>query len=423
LKKNSLLNHFTFHFGIYFTSTIISKIIPFLLLPIITKILIPAEYGKWSVFSSILAFTVPFAGLMMRYHIARSYYKLSREKIGELLSNVIFITLISSICIFLLSVIFSLFYKGFFMDYRIYLIPLLAFLTCISEYFTTILRYEKKPILYAVFELSGTLILWIIAVALIISDIMKWEGMLAGSVLSAFLITVFSLMYFKKNGFLIFKFSKEAVESALKIGIPLLPHAAAASVIAMSDRLILVKMTTTEIVGIYSVGYALGMTVNIFIEAFNKNWGPWIYEKLTDTSEETKILIVKNTYIFIAVLTAAFIAVCAGGNLYITFFIDIKYHAAVPILYWAALSAFFRGLYIAIFPYMTHLGITYIYSVITVTSGIINIILTVILVRYFGMIGAAQATAAAFFLMFFLLFIFSNSRFPMPWLFFLKRIK
>ncbi|MHA1540133.1 MAG: lipopolysaccharide biosynthesis protein [Alphaproteobacteria bacterium] len=408
------------HLSIYFMTSIFGKMIPFLLLPLITKKLMPAEYGKWSIFSSVLVFSIPFTSLLLRNQITRTYYTVYKEKLAKIIYNIILINAVFTLILFLATALFAFYGNQFVTAHALYYIPLLAFLTCLKEYFLTLLRYEKRPFIYGIYEISSTLILYAMAILLILGLQYQWKALLIGSIASHIFVSFVACFYMIKKSYIKADFSLPYIKDSLKIGLPLLPHAIGGAVIGMSDRIILERMLSVEIVGIYAIGYSLGMTAQIVVDAFNKTWGPWLYEQLAQITHEKKRRIIRLTYLYYLMLPLLFTGVCIVGHFYILYFIDPQYHQALPVLYWAAGAAVIKGFYVAIFPYMTHLGKTIIYPIATGIAGIANIVLTIYLIEINGMIGAAQATAAAFLLMFLMLFIYTQKKYPMPWLNFKK---
>ena len=65
----------TREFSIYLGSTLCTKFIPFLALPLVTGVLGPEEYGKWALFMALVSFALPVVGGTMGVEIWRHYYK------------------------------------------------------------------------------------------------------------------------------------------------------------------------------------------------------------------------------------------------------------------------------------------------------------------------------------------------------------
>jgi O-antigen/teichoic acid export membrane protein len=407
------------HIGIYFLSSGTGKLISFLALTLITLYLTPTEYGKWSMYLTLLAFIPPITGLMLNYHIARCYFKYSQTDLAKLIFNVLVINTLNSGVIFIILLLTE-FYKTELWGIETYLllyIPFLALNVNLKDIVTLIFRYKKKPSYYAIYEIGDTALSTSISLLFLIIFHWGWKSMLVGVLVSGITLNIFSFYYLLSHKYLKVSFDKNIIKEALKIGLPLVPHSFGGVVIMISDRFILEHLTSLTTVGIYSLGYTLGSTLQFFATAFNKAWSPWLYEKLAqELNPAQKKNVVKYTYIYFAGLTAISLLLMLGCYIYISYFIDVKYHPAIPVALWVTLAVLCQGLYFAIFPYMTHLGKTGIYPITTASAAIINIVLTILLVKWYGMVGAAQATFVSFFFIFIVIFLYSNKHFPMPWL-------
>jgi O-antigen/teichoic acid export membrane protein len=62
---------------IYLTSSIIGKLFPFLLIPILTGSLTPNEYGIWALFIAILSFVDPLVTCSAQTYLAKNYFQIS----------------------------------------------------------------------------------------------------------------------------------------------------------------------------------------------------------------------------------------------------------------------------------------------------------------------------------------------------------
>jgi len=80
--------------------------------------------------------------------------------------------------------------------------------------------------------------------------------------------------------------------------------------------------------------------------------------------------------------------------------VNQEYSSATQVIFWLSLAFIFRGWYQLFFNVIVHYGKTTIFIYITFGSAILNVILNYYLIHLNGMVGAAQATAIAFFIMF-----------------------
>ncbi|WP_341301625.1 oligosaccharide flippase family protein [Lysinibacillus sp. FSL H8-0500] len=104
--------------SILMTGTIIAQVIPILLSPILTRLYSPSEFGMLAVFLSITSILAVFANLRLDVAImsASDQEKLILKKIS------IFITMILTIIVFLVLIIFSSFFKEVFSGINYHLI-------------------------------------------------------------------------------------------------------------------------------------------------------------------------------------------------------------------------------------------------------------------------------------------------------------
>ncbi len=421
IKKlfNILSNQKTINVGIFLSGSVIAKAIPFFILPIVTGILGPDEYGTWSLFMSIFSFLLPLVTISFSYQVSRKFFNTKSDDLGKMIYNLLVLNFFMAL--FLLGLIFVALQFNYepiqHFGKLLYLIPVTAFFICIKEYATTLFIFEKRPKIFSIYEISTSLLSNCIALALLVYFDFKWEALLIGHLVTSVVASSIAFLYLLKKNYIIRgPLKKKYTSEALKVCVPLIPHAIAGTIISVSDRLIISDMLSLSDVGIYSVGYTVGMLINFVINAFNYSWAPWVYKKLEIKTLESKKLIIRITYLFFIGLVILWLILSALGYIYINYFIDEKYQQAIPILLWVSLGYLFRGFYISVFPYMTHLGRTWIYPFATITSAIVNIGLTIYLVGLYGMIGAAQATAASFLVLFVIIFIYSQIHYPMPWL-------
>jgi O-antigen/teichoic acid export membrane protein len=70
LLKSSLIRSA----GIYTITSALNAAIPFLLMPVLTRYLSPADYGMVSMYGVLISFVTPFVGFNVEGAIARQYY-------------------------------------------------------------------------------------------------------------------------------------------------------------------------------------------------------------------------------------------------------------------------------------------------------------------------------------------------------------
>src|SRR5690606_24024267 len=108
----------------------------------------------------------------------------------------------------------------------------------------------------------------------------------------------------------------------------------------------------------------------------------------------------------------AFIA----GPWLVTFVAGEQYARAGDFFGWIALGQGFRGMYLMQTNYIFYSKKTGLLSTITLSTGIVNVILMVFLIGIYGLEGAAYSFSIAMGIFFLLTWLAAQKRHPMPWL-------
>ena len=405
---------------IYLTTSSVNKLIPFLLLPIMTDYLLPEEYGLLSVYMLFITLFSAFIGMNLHLNISKNFFQVSKEKMAIIIGN-IFILLFISFGIYFLAVlllasesVFSIPFKWFL------LIPVISFFMMINVINKTILRNEGKALLFGGFEISHSVINAGITLMLLIIYGLGWYAQIYGLFVSYFVFFIVGLVYIKQNNYVVLEYDKVVFRKLLKISLPLIPHVLGGVLLTMSDRIFIEKMIDLKTVGVYSVGYTFGMIVLLFSNSFIKAWNPWFYKKLASPSDSNKKLIVKYSYLYIFGILAIAIFVSIFGSYILPYFVAEAYYEAAPYIFWIAIGYAMFGIYQIFFPYLVHIEKTSFLAISTSIAAVINLILNYFCIKSFGAIGAAYATFLSYFVMFVLVSIYTQRHYKMPWFYMFK---
>lgn len=404
---------------IYLGSGILSRSLPFLLMPIMTKYLSPEEYGLMSVFFVIMTFYSAFIGMNIHANISKNFYKIPKEELSEYIGNMFYILIFTFLLYLLITYVITTLYIRIFSipTYWLFIIPFISVMMMINDLNTTILRNEQRAYMFGVFEVSNMFIKMSMTILFLLVFSFGWYSQVLGTLIGAFVFFFIGIWYMSKRDYINMKFNIEKIKSILNISIPFIPHVLGGVIIAMSDRLFIEMMIGLEAVGIYTVGYSFGMLVMIIVDSFIKAWSPWFYKSLVKPTYEIKIKIVKYTYFFIiGIFIIAFLASLLAQYV-LPYIVDEKFYSAEEFIFWVAIGYAIRGVYQIFFPYLVHISRTSFLAISTVIAAIINLILNYLLIDLYGAIGAAYATALAFAVSAVLVVWYQQKNYYMPWFF------
>ena len=174
-------------------------------------------------------------------------------------------------------------------------------------------------------------------------------------------------------------------------------------------------MVSVASTGLYSVGFQIGMIIGILEDAFNKAYVPWLFERLKRDRYNDKIMIVKLTYAYFAVIICLALALGVIGPWFLSFFVGPQFGGSGQFVLWIALGFAFNGMYKMVVNYIFYVRKTSMLAWVTFSTAIVSIVINYFAIKYLGAIGAAYTYALISFITFLLVWVLSNRVYHMPW--------
>lgn len=403
--------------AIYSFSNILNAAIPFLLLPILTRVLVPADYGVLAMFNATLGILGAFTGLSV--HGAVNVRFVDRDEIDypRYVGSCLFVLLISTILTLGGIALFLRPLSEFTAIPPSWL--LLAVLVSGGNFLVQvrlgIWLMGKKPVAYGVFQVCLSLLNMGLSLLFVLALNYGYEGRLLGQTIAIASFAALAVFSLRMAGWVVFRPSWQYMREALAFGVPLVPHVIGGFLLAAADRFIINEKLGLEAAGLYMVAVQLGLGMGLIADAFNKALIPWLYEQLKIDNIATKYQIVKGTWIYfgIALIVACLISLFSYWVLYLV--AGLNYVSASSALSWIVFGQAFGGMYLMVTNYLFYKRKTKVLASITLLTGIIGVTLTFLLVSNFGIAGAGMAFSCAMALRFLLTWIAAQRVCPMPW--------
>ncbi len=410
---------------IYTSSNIIRSAIPFLLLPVLTRYLTPTDYGIVATFQVMLAIILVFVNLNMPGAVAVNFFKIDKQELRVCIGNVVFVLSASFFLTF--CVIYAIKTPlSYFIKFPENWLPIIVIVALFQSVYTltlTLWQVEQKPLPYGIFQVSQTILNVTLSLIFVVALNWRWQGRLLGIIIISIIFGLIGFFIIYKRKYIRFSFDKAYIKDVLFFGIPLIPHALGGWMMTSIDRVFINSMVNVAATGIYTVGYQVGMIVGLFATSFNQAWTPFLFEKLKENNNDTKIKIVKFTYLYNVGIIVLALALSLIAPWFLKFFVSKEFHSAYKYVIWIALGYAANGMYFMVVGYIFFVKKTYILAWITFSSAGINVVLNYFFIKNNGAIGAAQATTVTFFISFVLTWILSAKVYEMPWLMPLKSLK
>lgn len=401
----------------YTVANALGRAVPFLLLPVLTRYLSPADYGIISMFQVLVVFLVPFAGLSVGASIVRTFYNKEAVHFPSYITNCLFILISSSI---LLAFVIFFFIAPISTAVSvpqewIWAALFVAVCQFVMNTMLAMWRVQEKSITYGAFQFCRTVTSMGIAVFLIVGFDFAWEGRLIGQVVAFGSFTIVALVLLSKHDLLRPQINTDYQRQALRFGLPLILHSVSGAVVTYTDRLFITNMVGLSATGEYAVGYQIAMIVGLLTTSFNVAYVPWLFEKLSNDGPSTKISIVRLTYAYYALLLLLATGLSIFAPFLLSFLVGKEFARAGTFLAWLAFAQAFRGMYFMVTNYLFFVEKTGTLAYLTLFTALLNVILTYILIQNNGPVGAAQATALTYLIRFLLAWYFGAKYCPMPW--------
>jgi O-antigen/teichoic acid export membrane protein len=411
--------------SIYILVSIFSGGLSFLLLPILTKYIAPANYGSYEIYRSGMALLQGFMIFGTNTLIFGNYFKWSKEDLKIFLHNSIFIfltvLLFSILTLLLFPQIKNYFFNQFSIPLFIVLIGIITtFFQSITSLQTTIFQINAQAIKYALFTAGFSLISFVGTYILVVFYKFDWYAIAISILFSSFIffgITSFNL--FKINIKIRSPLSK--LKMIAFLGAPLIFTHVSGWVIEAMDKLMISSLIDTAATGNYSVIYKFGLIVFLIQVGVLRAWSAFFYKNINLDTDVTNLKIVKHTYMLIFFLFLVSITVIFISPYLFDFFITgNSYYFSMKVVTYVSFGYFFDGLWKIFNSYLISLNLTRYYSIILIISASCNLILNYFLIKMYGIEGAALSTCISFFIGFILSLSAALYFSPMPWLHFLK---
>jgi O-antigen/teichoic acid export membrane protein len=403
--------------GTYTVSRIVNAAIPFLLMPVLTRYLTPTDYGIIAMFSVLLGIVTPFVGLSLHGAVSVRYFDKDEKDLPKYIGNVFFILTASTAAV---SIVVWLFAEPIgrysaFPERWLWTVVFVAASQFAGLVLLTLWQVELKAVKYGVFQNLQTLANVGLTLLLVVGLGMNWQGRIQAQVITmaAFALAAFVLL--RRNGRLKFAYDRAYVDSALRFGIPLIPHALGGMLIVQTDRMFLTNMAGVATAGIYTVGYQFGSVIELLSSSFNQAYAPWLFDQLSRDEPGAKRRIVKLTYACFGLIVLLAAGLSLAVPWFLTFFVGKEFVGAGVYVFWIALGYACNGMYYLVANYIFYAGKTAVLAWVTAATAALNIAFNYFLIKLNGPVGAAQASAIAFFLSFVLTWILSARVYAMPW--------
>ena len=392
--------------------------LPLLLLPILTRVLTPGDYGLVAMFGVVVTAFGALTGLSVHGAVGMRYFDRENLDFPRYVGSCLAILAASGLATLVLAAALS---------------PALAAVTSLP--FTAILvavvvscaqfliqtrlviwQSAKKPWPFGGFRLGQAGLDSSLSLLLVLGLGLAWHGRIAGLAIAAIFFAAIALVSLAKDSLIRLPPTREYAANALKFGLPLVPHVVGGMLLTISDRVMISSIIGVAETGIYMVAIQVGLAIGLLTDAMNRALAPWLIETLRQRDKRRDTMIVRLSYLYALVLLCGALLVGWAAPFLTGLIAGSQFQAAAPLIGIIAIGYAFGGMYLLVVNYIFYASKTGRLAIITLGMGVLNAGLSFVLLSTNGLVGAAQAFAASQALLFLATWWLAHSVHPMPWL-------
>lgn len=380
---------------VYGFGGMISKLIPFIMLPIITRLYPNSEYiGLNDLSTTFVQFVAAIAVCGMYDAMFRLFFDDDRLDAQQKVCStaLIFVTATTVVLTILCSLFRYQIAKIYFGDEKyVYLvmITILGFLvSSTNQIVSAPTRIQNKRKVFLVTNTISPLISYSVAIPLILKGYYILAMPIATIIAGASLEAVFGLMNWKF--FKVSSFDKDKLKDLLKIGLPLMPNFIVYWIYSSSDKVMIAHLMNTSATGVYSVASRIGHISNLIYTAFA---GGWLYFAYSTMNDEDQIQMKSNMFEYLGSISfAATVALMSVVRIGFKVLFPEEYFMGYIVTPYLFLAPLLLMLYQVIANQFTIVKKTYMNLIALSTGALLNIILNLTLIPILGIEGASIAT-------------------------------
>ena len=406
---------------IYGAGGIGTKALAFILLPVYLRFLTPEDYGILAIASIVSSVVAILLGMGLQSGVIRHYYDSidEPEEVRKYLATVVlFFVAVGTVVTSMLSVFGRPLFDLALSEVAFYPYLVLAlwigFFAAMGNILLSVYRAREQAAAYVAIQI-GKLILGLVLIIFFVVVLHHGAlGKLQGGFLAglAFFL-LFAILTLRETGARL-QFSKSKLVYGLRFGLPLVPHRLFGFVLAAADRILLERLMSLSEVGLYTLGYQIGMVMSLVISAINYAWTPIFYDTAKNDPNAKSILSRIFTLYTVVVSTLA-VGVILFSREAILIVAAKPFHEAYLVVPAVAVGYLFQGLYFMSIAPIFYKKKTYVMPFLTGIAAATNIGLNLLWIPRFGMMGAAYATLVSFALLFVLTHYFAQRYYRLPY--------
>ena len=329
-KTNSRSAQFLRNIGIYAVGSIGTRFITFLLVPIYSFFIAPADFGYYDLCFNTVLFLLPLLSCGLREGSLRFLIDAkTEEEMGKIVTMTVTTLLINSLICLILGIVAGMLFDIKYLWYTVVFSIVFAIYDVVAQ----MLRALGHSKLFAATGVICSFLVFVISVPLVVYADMGVEGVFIGNIVARFSVLVIVELKVKLfSGYISMHTDlSEIRKKMMKFGLPLVAVNLIIWIIGSGNRFFI-----REYLGLHENGqYAVAVKFAAILEAltliFNQSWQETAIRQYSDADKNefyTKIL---NSYVWF--LSLLVIGISYGARFVYGYIVGAEYQESAKLVY------------------------------------------------------------------------------------------
>lgn len=389
------------NFLVYGLGGIISKVIPLIMVPIVTRLMPDTTYyGISDLSNTVVSFGSAIAIMGMYDAMYRMFFEKDDDDFKKTVcSTALLFTLFTSLVVFIIMLLAKdMIAQYFFSDRQyanvVYLSAMATLVGATNSIISAPTRMQNKRKIFLITNTVSPILSYAVSIPMLVAGYYVIALPLAAVVSGATMEVAFGIM--NKKWFDSRRFDLQLLKQLLIIAVPLLPNFLIYWIFNSSDKVMITNMIGIGAAGVYSVASKLGHASQLIYTAFAGGWQFFAFSTMKEDNQ-----VKSNSMIFEYLGIISFIAtsfVCAWSYLIFEILFTDQYLSGYIVAPYLFMAPLLQMLFQVACNQFLVIKKTWPNILILASGAILNVILNYTLIPILGIEGASIATLVGYIL-------------------------
>jgi O-antigen/teichoic acid export membrane protein len=372
---------------------------PFILALILTRFLVPEEYGIWVLFVSLVAFLRPVVNLTIQDALKMHFYDMDKARQARFALAAFYISSTTALILGIASVLFAdtLSAAVKFPAPWIVAVVVAAYLYVNLYFFLAFHQFAEQRGRFIALRLIQSLCGIAVIVTLVFAG-WSWQGVIVGKIAGLAIACAVGTVWLWRDIDLKFAAQcRQELKELVKFGLVYLPAGFGLVAVPLTDRVIIAHVLGLGENGLYGVAALFGSALFIVISGFLHAWMPWLFQHLREPRGDAfrrEISLVSLG--FLLLLPVAGVVLYLVSMVAAPIVIGAAFKQAFPLIPWAIAGTVAMGYFFHNQAFLHFKKAVLPMSISSLNCIVLNLYLSYYGALHYGLVGVLAATIVAF---------------------------